>query len=145
MPFAKIIAETIRLRFQNGERMHIRLILRCIGAARRERNLDVVAGPLRRFLNGSASAENNQVSQRDLLREILLDPLERPKHFFELSGLVRFPILLRREANARSVRSTALVGAAEGRGRGPGRGDELGNRQARGENLRLQHRNILLA
>ena len=51
------------------------------------------------------------------------------------AGLFDFPILLRREADACPVGTAALVGAAEGRRRRPGGGDQLGDRQSRCEDL----------
>ena len=65
---------------------------------------------------------------------------ELAEHLGELRRLVDLPVLLRREADARAVGAAALVGAAEGRGRGPGRRDQFGDRQAGGEDLRLQVR-----
>src|SRR6516225_12070270 len=62
----------------------------------------------------------------------------------QLGWLIDVPIFLRRKANARAIRAAALVGTAERRRRRPGRRDELGNRQARGENLRVQSSNVLL-
>ena len=111
--------------------MHIGLLLRSIGAARRERNLHVVPGFLRRRLDGRAAAQNNQVRERDLFSaglrrvELLLDSFERLQHLSQLRRLIDFPILLRRQTNARAIRATALVGAAERRRRRPGRRRQL--------------------
>src|SRR5262249_48293075 len=58
--------------------------------------------------------------------------------------LIDVPIFLRRKANARAVRAAALVGTAERGRRRPSRRDELGNRQARGENFRLESGDVLL-
>ena len=69
---------------------------------------------------------------------------ERLEHLRQLRRLVDFPILLRRQANARPVRPTALVGAAERRRRRPGRRDQLGDRQSGCEDLGLQSGNVLL-
>ena len=66
------------------------------------------------------------------------------KHLRQLSRLVDLPVLLRREADARAVRAAALVGAAERRRRRPGRRDQFGNREAGGEDFRLQRGNVLL-
>ncbi len=74
-----------------------------------------------------------------------MDRFEFRKDLRQLDRLVDVPILLRREANARPVRATALVGAAERRGRGPGRRDQLGHGQPRREDLGLQSGNVLLA
>ena len=49
----------------------------------------------------------------------------------QLGGLVDLPVHLRRQADACTVGTTALVGAAEGRCRCPGGGDELGNGEPR--------------
>src|ERR1019366_9787270 len=115
-----------------------------------EGNLHVVAGLLGSCLDGGAAAQNDQVSQRNLLPvrlravEILLDRLQRPQDLRQLGRLIAFPILLRREAKARPVGPAALVTAAEGGRRRPGRRDQLGDRQSGGEDLRLQSSNVLL-
>src|SRR2546430_9182229 len=46
--------------------------------------------------------------------EGLLDARKGFEHFCQLGRLVDFPILLRRETDARPIRPAALVGAAEG-------------------------------
>ena len=74
---------------------------------------------LRSFLDGRAAAQNDQVSQRNPLPtglrgvEFLLDALQLLKNLRQFGRLVDFPILLRREANARPVCPAALVAAAE--------------------------------
>src|SRR5208283_4377584 len=99
--------------------MHVGLLLRSIRASRREGNLHVVPGLFRSFLDGCAAAQNDQVSERDLLParlraiELLLDRLQLLENLRQCGRLVHFPILLWCEANARPVRPTALVGAAE--------------------------------
>src|SRR5215831_16925731 len=109
-----------------------------------------MAGRLRGFLDRGVAAENDQIGERDLLAaglrrvELLLDRFEFLQDRLQLSRLVDLPILLRREANARAVRSTTLVGAAEHRRRRPGGRDQLGDGQARGEDFRLQTSNLLL-
>ena len=131
--------------------MHIGLLLRRVRAPRREGNLHVVAGLLRRCLDGCAAAQNDQVSQRDFLPaglravEILLDRLQLLKDLRQFGRLVHFPILLRREANARPVGAAALVAAAERCRRRPGRRDQLGDGQSGCEDLGLQGGNVLLA
>src|ERR1700678_3024330 len=106
--------------------MHIRLLLRSIRAPWGEGTLHVVARLLCSLLNGCRASQNDQVSKRNLLPvrlgavEILLDRLQRLKNLRQLRRLVDFPILLRRQTNARPVRSTALVAAAVGRRRRPG-------------------------
>src|ERR1700683_3471314 len=102
--------------------MHVGLLLRSIRAPRRERNLHFVPALLRSFLDGCAAAQNNQISERDLLAfvpvglrtiELLLDRLQFRQDLCQLGRLVHFPILWWREANTRPVRPTALVGAPE--------------------------------
>ena len=61
----------------------------------------------------------------------------------QLLRLVDRPVLLRRQADARAVGAAALVGAAEGRGRGPGGRHELRHRQARRQHLLLERRDVL--
>jgi hypothetical protein len=94
---------------------------------------------LRRLLDACAAAEHDQVGKRDFLAvgrrtvELASDALERVQHFRELPRLVDRPILLRFETKARTVRTAALVGATEGGRRRPRGGNELRDRQARGE------------
>ena len=76
--------------------------------------------------------------------ELLLNRFQRRQDLRQFGRLVDFPALLRRETNARSVRPTALVAAAERCRRRPGRRNQLGDRQAGCENRGLQSRNVLL-
>jgi hypothetical protein len=75
--------------------------------------------------------------------ERLLDAFQRGQHLASCAGWLTFPVLLRRQADARAVGAAALVAAAEGGGRGPGGGDQFGDRQAGGEDLRLQRGDVL--
>ena len=83
MSLADVVAEPIRDRFQDSERVHVGLFERRVHAPRRERNHDVVARLLRGFLDGNTTAEDDQVRKRDLLPtgpcgdEVLLDGLQR--------------------------------------------------------------------
>jgi hypothetical protein len=132
-------------RLERGKGIDVGLFLRSVHATRREGHFDFVTGVLRGFLDRGATAENDQVGKRNLLAEFLLDRFELLQNRLELIGLVDLPVLLRAEANARTVRAAALVGAAECRGRRPGGRDQLRHRHAGGENLRLQHRDVLLS
>src|ERR1700728_3977715 len=112
---AMVVAEPIGRRLEDSERTHIRLLLRRIGAPWREGHLHVVPGLLGSGLNGCAAAQNNQVGQRDLLStglrsvELLLDRLQLLQDLGQYLRLVRFPILLRGETNAGTVRAATLV------------------------------------
>jgi hypothetical protein len=101
-------------RFQRRERGRIGLLLRGVGAARREGDLDVVAGILRRLFNRRRTAQHDQVGQRDGLAEALLDLRQLGQDRRQLRRLIDLPILLRAEANARAIGAAALVRAAEG-------------------------------
>src|SRR5208282_3056078 len=150
---AVIVAEAVSERLERREGLDVGLLLRGVHASRRERNLHRDRGLLRRFLDGRAAAENDQVSKRNFLAlgltlglrsiEFLLDRFELAQNLRQLSRLVDVPVLLRRKPNARAVRSAALVGAAERRGRRPSRRHQLGNGQAGGEDFRLQGGNVL--
>ncbi len=102
------------------------------------------------FLDRCTTAENDQVRQRNLLSarcrsvELPLDCFEFLQYPRQLRRLVDGPVLLRRQTNARAVRSTALIRAAEGRRRSPSRRHQLGNGQPRREDFRLQSGNLLL-
>src|SRR5262249_17551039 len=142
------VAEAVSTRFKRREGFDVGLLLRRIHAARREGNLHVVPGRLRGLLDGGTAAEDDQIGERDFLAPsvaLLLDRLELLQDGLELSRLVDLPVLLRREANARAVRSATLVGAAERRRRRPGGRNELGNRQAGRENLCLQRGDLRLS
>src|SRR5207344_1597666 len=115
-----VVSETVRDRLENGEGVHVGLLLRGIHASRREGYRHGVTGILRRLLDACATGQNDQVGERDLLAaglravELALDALQRLERLRQLDRLVDFPLLLRPEANARAVRTAALVGATEG-------------------------------
>ena len=79
-----------------------------------------MTGSLRSFLDRRIAAEYYQVGKRDLLPsrgrsvEVFLDCFKLSQHLRQFSRLVDLPVLLRRETNARAVRSTAFIRAAEG-------------------------------
>src|SRR6202034_2238570 len=110
-----------------------------------------VAGGLGGLLDRGTAAQNDEVRERDLLAaglrrvELALDRAQRLEHRRELRRLVHLPAHLWRQANARAVRATALVGATECRGRCPGRRDQLGHAKARGEDVCLESGDIWLA
>ena len=115
----------------------------------REGNRHGVAGILCCLLEACATGQHDQVGEGDLLAarlravEFALDALQRLEHLRQLDRLVDFPLLLRREANARTVRTTALVGATEGGRRRPGGRHQLRDRQPRSEDLALEGGNVL--
>ena len=108
-----------------------------------------MAGILRRLLHGSATAQDDEVREGHLLAARLRgverspDRLERLQHFRQLRRLIDLPILLGRQANARTVGAAALVGTTERRGRRPRGRDELRNGESRREDLRLEGRDVL--
>ena len=75
--------------------------------------------------------------------ELALDAFQRLQHLRQLGGLVDFPILLRRQANAGAVRAAALVGAAERGRRRPGGRNQLRDGQAGRQDLALQRGDVL--
>src|SRR5205823_11634931 len=94
-----------------------------------------------------AAAQDDQVRKRDPLSaavELLLDFLEVRQNLREVGRLVDFPAFLRRQANARPVRSAAFVAAAERGRRGPGGGHQLRRAEPGREDLRLKLRDLLL-
>ena len=107
-------------------------------------------GVLRRLLDGRASAEDDQVGERDPrsagLRavEVVLDVLEGLQHLGEFRRFVGFPVALGCQANPRSVGPAPLVGAAEARRGRPRGGDQLGDGQSRREDLVLEGGDVLL-
>ena len=143
----EVVAEPVGLRFEHGERLDVRLLLRGVGASRFERDGDVLPGVLRRLLDGGAAAQDDEVGEGDRrvvgLRavEVLPDLLEGRQHVGE--PVVDLPVALRREADPRPVGPAALVGAAEARRGRPGQGDQLGDRQARAEDALLERGDVL--
>jgi len=116
-----VVAESIGLRFEVTERFHLGLLLRCIGAARSERNGDVVAGILRCFFDTCAACQNDQVGKRNSLAarltivELFLDAFKRCQYRTELERVVDLPILLRLKANSCPIRTAAFIAPAERR------------------------------
>ena len=62
-----VVAEPVADRLEHVERVHVGLLLRGVRATGRERDGDVVPGLPGRLLDGGASAQDDQVGQRDLL------------------------------------------------------------------------------
>ena len=75
--------------------------------------------------------------------ERALDPLQGPEHLRQSGRLVDFPVLLRREADAGTVGTAALVGAAERGRRRPGSRDQFRDRQAGSQDLLLEGGDVL--
>ena len=135
-----VVAEPVGPRFEHRERLHVGVLLRRVGAARREVHVDLEAGVLGGLLDRRGAGQHDQVGQRDLLAagrgvEVLLDLLEHRQHLGQLGGLVGLPVLLRLKAQPRTVGAAALVGAAEARRRRPRRLDQLRHRQPGVEHL----------
>src|ERR1700722_14404984 len=150
---AEIVSEAIRCVLHYSEGVNVGLLLRSVRASRREGDLHRVPSFFRSFFDRCIAAENDQVRQRDFLTQVavrlraverLLDRLQLGQNLAQFGGLIYFPILLWRKANASSVGSAALVGAAERRRRCPGSCDQLRDRQSGGEDLCLQSSNVLL-
>src|SRR5262249_28908016 len=129
---ARVVAEAVAVRLERREGMRVSLGLGSVHAAGREGHFRFHAGVPGGLLDRGVAAQHDQVGERHLLArgvELLLDRLELLQHRLELSRLIALPVLLRREANARAVGAATLVGAAEGRGRRPGRPDQLRDRE----------------
>ena len=147
---SEVVAKPVRGGFEHGKRLHVGLLLRRVRAPRREGNLHVLPGVPGSLLDARAPAQDNQVSERDPpaagLRavEFRLDPLQGLQNLPQLGRVVHFPILLRREADARPVRPAAFVGATERCRRRPSGRNELGYGQSRCEDLALEVRDVLL-
>jgi len=145
----EVVAEPIRGWFEHGEGVHTGLLLRGVRPARREWNLDVIAGLLCGLLDGSSAAEHDQVGERNLLAallraiEVFLDGREALQHLCQLRRIVHLPIFLRGEANTCPIGAAAHVSAAEAGGRGPGGPHQLRHREPRVEHLRLELGDIL--
>ena len=148
VPVLEVVAESIEGRLEDGKRLHVRLLLRRVGAPRSERHRHVVSRVLRRLLNSGASAEHDQVRERDLLAaglravEALPDSIERLEDGRQLGRVVDLPILLRRKANARTVRATPLVGATERCCRRPCGCNQLWDGQSRSEDRALERGDV---
>src|SRR5262249_27419670 len=116
-----VVAESVRIRLEHRERLDVGLLLRSVGSSGCERDLDLVTGFLRCLLDARTAAEDDDVSERDSLPtrlravEVLLDLFKGLQDLGQFCRVVDFPILLRRETNARAVGTPALIGAAEAR------------------------------
>ena len=143
-----VIAEPISFRFQDREAFRIGLRSTRIRAARREGHCHRMAGSLGRRFNGSATAQHDQVSQGHLLAtsggsvEGLLHAFQRREHLRELPRLIGFPILLGRQANTRTIGATTTIRTTIGGSGSPSGRHQFGNREAGGQDLRLQRRNV---
>ena len=150
MSIREVVAEAIGSRLEHRERCRIGVVGGCISAARREWHRHGETCCLRGILDGRASCKHDEVRERHLLLragvgsvELGLDRLERLQDLRELRRIVRRPVPLGREANARTVGAAALVGAAEGGCRSPRGAHELSHRQPRCHHLGLERRNVL--
>ena len=127
----EVVAEPVGRRLEHGERVDIGLVLAGVGAAGREPDLHVVSAGLGGLLHRCAPGEHDQVGERDPLAaglcavEILLDPFERGRRPRDTGGDVDVPLRLRRQPDARAIRTATLVGVAVRRCRRPRGRDEL--------------------
>ena len=84
MTVTQIVAEPVESRLQNGEGLFVRVLLERVRATGREGNRYVVSGALRGSLDRGATAEHDQVGQRDEhlvavgFVEVTLDSFEGP-------------------------------------------------------------------
>src|SRR4029077_14090808 len=108
-------AEAVRGRFEHRERLHVGLLLRSVHAPWAERNGHGDAGISRGLLDSSATSQDDQVSEGDLLTarlraiELILNLFERLQHLLQLLRLIDLPILLRTKTDARPVCAATLV------------------------------------
>ena len=97
---AQIVAEPVRLRLEDRERLHVGLLLGGVGTPRHERDRDVVAGVPRGLLDGGAPAQDDQIGQRHLccrrtgIVEVGLDLLQDRQHLGQLGRAVDLPVPL---------------------------------------------------
>ena len=141
------VAEAVRGVFEHLEARHVGLLLRCVGASGPELDRHFLSGILRRLFDTGVAGENDEVGEGNPLGslvELRLDAFQSLQHLGEFGRLVHFPVLLRSEPYARAVGSAATVRPAVGGRRGPSGCNELRNREARCENLRLECRHVLL-
>ena len=117
---AVVIAEPVGARLQQRKGLDIGLRLRGIGTTRLERNLHAdirLAGSL---LDSGSAAQDDKVSQRNALGAVLrtvevsLDTCQLVQHAREFRRVVDFPVLLRRQADARAVGAAPLIGTGKG-------------------------------
>ena len=147
----EVVAEAVGRRFEHRERMRVGLILRRVGAARREAAPSRRARRLLAACSIAALPPSTMTSASDTFlppeSEALksaCDLLERLQHLRQFRGLIDGPVFLRCEANARAVRAAALIGAAERRGRRPRGRHQLRDRQAGGEDRALERGDVLI-
>lgn len=140
-----VVAESIVVGLEMRVGLNISLLLSSIVAAWSEGDGDTSS-----LLDGGGTSQDDQIGERDLLAaaslgvEVALDALQSGEDLLEHGWVVDLPVLGRSKADAGTVGTTALVGATEAGSRGPGGEDELVRRDARGEDLTLEGRNVLL-
>ena len=115
----------------------------CVASPRPPVNgtVDVEAGILRRFLDRRGAGKNDRIGHRQRATQLV----DLGENVGQFAGLVDRPLLLRSEPDARAIGAAAVIGLAIGRGRRPGRLDQLADAEARAEDLRLERRDIGVA
>ncbi|KAJ0159871.1 hypothetical protein CTA2_8973 [Colletotrichum tanaceti] len=133
---AAAVAEAVGLGLEEAEGADVGLFLGGVDAAGGEGDGGGgEAGVLGGLLDGGGASEDDEVGEGDLLGpgvEGGLDLLEGGEDLGQLLGVVGGPVDLGLEGDAGAVGTAALVRGAEGGGRGPGDGGELGDVEARG-------------
>jgi len=115
-----VVAEAIGRRLQNSKGLDVGLFPGGIPAAGQEGYLYVVTSVLRRLLDGRRAAEDDQVGEGDLpaigcrVVEALLNTFQGLEDLGQLRRVIDRPVLLRGQANAGTIGTTAHVAAAEG-------------------------------
>ncbi len=138
----QIIAEPVGAGLQHLEAVHVGLLLRGVGAARREGDSHVVTAGPGRLLDADHAAQDNQVGHGDVQAARRLDVLIDLEDPGQLRGFVDVPVLLRGQTQASAVGAAAIIRAAIGDGRGPGCRDQISDRQTRGLDAVLQRADV---
>ncbi|KAI6771621.1 hypothetical protein HG531_009246 [Fusarium graminearum] len=138
-----VVSETVGGGLEVSDRLDVGLVLGGIGTARSEGHGDVNTGILGGLLDGSRTSKDDHVSKRDGLAvglrvvEVLLDLLKTVENLAQLRGVVDLPVLLGLETETGTVGTTTEITASESRSRSPSSRDELGDVNARLEDLVL--------
>jgi hypothetical protein len=128
---------------------HVGLLLRRIRASRREGNGHIVAGILRRLLDTAhpprtiRSASDTFFPPDCALLNAFWIPSRVSSTFFSWAGWLTSQSFCGARRMRAPLAPPRIVGAAERGGRRPGGRDQLGDRQARGEDLALEVGDVL--
>ena len=134
----EIVAEAVGGRLHHRKALRIGPLRRGIAAPACERHFDRIAGVARRLLDRRRARQHDRIGKAETALEFA-DLRQRRRQF---GRLVDLPPALRLQGDPRAIGAAAMVRLAIGRGRGPGRLDQLPDAQARPQDCTLESRDL---